>query len=69
MTMFHSRRAIIVATVYMIELLLVSHVNCCKDQCYKPEDIREIPTSSQNEETDLINKGVCYSSCALNLQV
>ena len=59
-------RTIIVA----IYLLLVAYncVTCCEDQCYRPEGVETLASSIQSED-DLINNGICYSSCALNLQV
>lgn len=64
--MLYNYRSILV-TIY---LLLVSYncVTCCKDQCYMPEGI-EIWTSSGKIEDDLVNNGICYSLCGLNIQV
>ena len=63
--MYYSRAAIAVA-FYLI--LIVSCVTCCKEQCYKPDNIKT-RSSSQYEEDDLVANGICYSSCDLNLQV
>ena len=57
----------IIVTIYLL-LVAYNGVTCCEDQCYRPEGV-ETRTSSVQSEDELIINGICYSSCALNLQV
>ena len=55
-------------TIIVALLVAYNCVTCCEDQCYRPEGV-ETQASSVQSEDNLITNGVCYSSCALNLQV